>query len=340
MSITPFTSIPITTSVFVQELPYTVNLPIAFALLPVHDDFSLIKPSRRRAGNSQAPSTVYFTPETPGIILEMKVGDLIRNVNSALPSSIENDEMSDEIGDEIADELDASEQGVAEIKKKKYGFPNCINIKMGVGEKILDLKVSPRSVQMTGVKTFNQSTIGFQLLDNHLKSIQQKINEAIAGESSALDFLCHRARVDVLSREAFVQWLYEDGRLIYDEIEGFLPPPVIVMINKNYSLGERVSLKKAALILEKFPGIKVLYNNCINHNVSVSIYDDTLDSLIKGNVEGNGAAGDGSDRKYVKKRVNHKFIINASGQITQSGRSPSRMESAYNVLMGIIRGNM
>lgn len=329
-----FNDIPITTSVFVAHLPFEVNLPRAFSLLAIEND-----------PTSDIELEENSDEEDLGRITSIGYGDISRGETK---------------------------------EKSNYYFPNCINIKLDIGEKFLNIKLCPKQLQVTGVKNRDQIFRGWKMLTKHLLRVHY-LTELIANRiqshskiySSFINITKEDAEKELFEavnakeeqdKINFINWLIDpeqggsllqniDEKAILDIDNEIIPAPIkSVMINKNFCIdlqGKTIHLGKLAYTIIEQSQLSVVYNNCIQHNVTIYTTDKNVqeygikngllstDEKLDENIEYERKG----KKKHTKNRDLHKIIINSSGQATQSWHSEKIMAIFYNMFMDFIEKN-
>lgn len=216
-------------------------------------------------------------------------------------------------------------------KDKVFGFPNCVNMKVAVSEKNLNIKLCPQRLQMTGVKSRAQAEEGYALVCNHLEALQRDMDAARSktDPDMARAVRLRMARVaGADDTEKFDEWMAELDENVIETLTPVeseaLPEPGVpqsVMINKNYSIGGPLPLNELATSFErlgKTAGLNVMYNNCVQSNILLWIEDDAL-------AEGERMAS----REQFKKRPIHRIFVNKTGMTTQMGPDEHSMNVVH-----------
>lgn len=267
-----------------------------------------------------------------------------------------------------------------EGEKKNYCFPNCINIKMDIGDKFLNIKLCPKQLQVTGVKNRDQILRGWKMLTRHLLRVHyltELISDRLTNPPSsiyshfinitkedAIKELCEAVNAkEEQDKINFINWLIDpdqggsllkniDEKAILDIENELIPAPIkSVMINKNFCIdlkGKKIQLGKLAQAVPEHGKLSVVYNNCIHHNVTINTTDQIVREygIEKGLLNPNEEIEQDTEyekkgkKKNTKNRNLHKIIINSSGQATQSWRSEKIMAIFYDMFMDFIENNM
>lgn len=287
----------VTTSVYIVDFPFLVDLQTAFALVPTGSDV--------------------------GNVMELAVGDLKREVGKDGIETLQN-------------RLDA-----------KYAFPNSVNMKVVVREKVLMVKLCPQRIHVTGVKKRSQCEEVYAYICDILTAIQNDLQAIRAGTvggdegvneaSEALTRLATRRQIPESDFEAFCEWVVSSA----SDIVTFPPDPVPgsgvtypVMINKHYKFPVTFDLDKLAKELEKLFlidyemnkhaiesgeafALNVTYNNAVQKSVLVWVPDLRLPGHVRGS------------REKLRKEPIHRIFINRTGSMTQMGPDELSMNAVF-----------
>lgn len=311
--IKPFKDIPITTMVVICDIDGIIELPEVFTLMPV----------TKLTLNSITKNKLPHHP-VPGSILSMRYNECIRGIvmKKKSPSNANS--------------------------KKGSHFKNAITVDMSIEDKNVNLRLTPRSIHMTGIKSMHQAESTVDHLVRHIKNIQENIDYMQSHPDQTAACVNH-IKNSIMKNDEDCLFIKENDE--YDpKIMQFLTTNMkefqrcsdyltdlewVVtrtmaysgaltrgrinksMVNYNYELGFQVNRKALAESLRSYGDFTINYDNALSHSVKV-----TVPFVIP---EGYNVRR----KKRKGSQFFHTIMVYKSGRVTQSGPCEEFVEDVY-----------
>ncbi len=311
----PFKDREITTMVAICHLKGEILIPETFTMLPV--TLMEVTGIKRNARKVELPHS-----DIPGAILSMRYDNAMR--------------------------------GIIIKTEPSAPFKNSITVYMSIPEKNVNFRLSASTVHLCGIKSIEQAHITIDLIIKHLQNIQAELDYIKDNPEAAAKVIKH-AKYNLSSQQdkvilpsnehidarifAFairninehskcsdfiteLMWILSRRQVFNGVVE--LDRIETSMVNLNYTVGFPIDRLKLALSISGKEGFTVIYDNAINHSVTITLpFDINEDKNVRRKKK--------SDEDY-----RHTFMVYRSGCVTQSGPSLFLMEFAYNKFNKII----